>query len=107
MIDLRSFAEHSHDSAEQLSESSYSFTISRHVEKRRRRQKDEKENNSIVLMMSRNLKNVFLVEFDVQQKRFEFSFSQKLNQIVKKICVANFNCNISTKKMIRIIIIVF
>ena len=42
MIDLRSSAEHSHDSAEQLSESSYSFTISRHVEKRRRRQKDEK-----------------------------------------------------------------
>ena len=95
-----------YDSIKQHSKFNYFFTISRHVVKRRRRQKNEKKNNSIVLMMTRNSKNVFFVDFDVQQKRFEFSFFQKLNQIVKNICIANFRCNISTKKMFWIIVIV-
>ena len=58
-------------------------------------------------MMTRCSKNVFLVNFDIQQKRFQFSFFQKLNQIVKNVCIANFNCDISTKKVFRIIVIVF
>ena len=40
---------------------------------------DEKKNNSIVLMMTQCSKNVFFVDFDIQQKRFRFSFFQKLN----------------------------
>ena len=96
-----------HDSIKQFSKFNYFFTISKHVEKRRRRQKNEKKSNSIVLMMSRKLKNIFFVEFDIQQKRFEFSFFQKLNQIIRYVDVANFRCNISTKKMIRIIVFVF
>ena len=72
MIDLRSSVEQS-DSAEQLSESSYSFTILKTRRETTSSSERRKESSSIALMMSRCMKNVLLVELDVQQKRFELS----------------------------------
>ena len=72
MIDLRSLVEQN-DSTEQLSEFSYFLTIFKTRRETTSSSKKRKKNSSIALMMSRCMKNVLFVEFDVQQKRFELS----------------------------------
>ena len=72
-IFCKSFIEQS-DSTKQLSKFNYFFTIFKTRRETTSSSKKRKKSSSIVLMMSRCMKNIFLVEFDIQQKRFEFSF---------------------------------